>query len=109
MILVFNTAIEDEDFYLHEDRCTIACEYFRGWFTIDFVSVMPFDILTRLFSDDDVADLALLRAVPRLQHEFAVMLLGAKARNDPRNESPNDHTGCILSHAARRHGASEWP
>ena len=42
-------------------RGKIARTYLRSWFVIDVISVMPFDVLTRLREKEDETDLAILR------------------------------------------------
>lgn len=45
IILIFNTAYYDEEFLIIQDRKTIALTYIRGWFPIDLVAIIPFDLL----------------------------------------------------------------
>lgn len=45
IIIIFNTAFYDEDFAIIEDRGTIAKEYLMGWFLIDLVAILPFELL----------------------------------------------------------------
>ena len=41
----FNSAYYRPDFELETNRSAIACNYLQGWFFIDFVSILPFDLL----------------------------------------------------------------
>jgi len=34
-----------EDFELVSNRCKIASNYLKGWFIIDVVSIIPFDLV----------------------------------------------------------------
>ena len=46
MVVIFNTAIFDQKggkWIL--DRRTIAKRYFEGWFTLDVLSILPYDVL----------------------------------------------------------------
>jgi hypothetical protein len=45
IIVNFNSAYQDEKGKCIDDRCSIAKEYLAGWFTIDFFSVLPFDVI----------------------------------------------------------------
>jgi hypothetical protein len=45
IIVVFNTAIYDEDYKIMDDRKNIAINYFQGWFTIDVGAVIPFELI----------------------------------------------------------------
>ena len=45
MVLIFLTAYHTEDFVLVDDHKTIACEYLQGWFLIDALAIIPFDLL----------------------------------------------------------------
>ena len=39
--------VKNDDFRMIDDRKVIAKEYLKGWFTIDFFAVIPFnDVLT---------------------------------------------------------------
>ena len=41
--LTFNSAIYDEYFQIIEDRKMIAKVYFKGWFAIDTLAIVPFE------------------------------------------------------------------
>ena len=45
IILIFNTSFFDEEFTLIQDRKSIALSYMSGWFSIDLVAIIPFDLL----------------------------------------------------------------
>ena len=63
IIVIFNSAYYEDDIDLIEDRKTIACRYLSGWFTIDLLSIIPFD---KLFSKSDFNKLARVARVGRL-------------------------------------------
>ena len=45
IIIIFNTCIYDEDYVLMDNRKAIALNYVRGWFCIDFMAILPFDVI----------------------------------------------------------------
>lgn len=45
MLLIFNTAYYNEEVDLIENRKIIAHKYFHGWFTIDLMAIIPFDVM----------------------------------------------------------------
>lgn len=45
ILIIFNTAFYDSEMDIVDSRRKIAAEYFRGWFFIDFMAVVPFDII----------------------------------------------------------------
>ena len=45
IFVVFNSAFYDDDLKLVEDRWKICYSYLTGWFLIDFVCIIPFDML----------------------------------------------------------------
>lgn len=45
IILIFNTAYYNEEMELVQDRKTIAKNYVQGWFAIDFLAIVPFDVI----------------------------------------------------------------
>jgi hypothetical protein len=45
IILIFNTAVLNDEYEIIEDRCQIAKQYLGFWFWIDFIAIMPFDLL----------------------------------------------------------------
>jgi hypothetical protein len=45
IILIFNTAYEDEStLKIITDRKKIAAFYLKGWFLVDLLSILPFDL-----------------------------------------------------------------
>ena len=43
----FNSAMENESYQIIDDRKMIARHYLRGWFLIDFISVIPVEHIWR--------------------------------------------------------------
>ncbi len=64
IILNFFTSYYDDDYSLITDRNKISKRYFKGWFWIDFVSILPISQL--LSSGKNYASLARLARLPRL-------------------------------------------
>ena len=52
IIIIFNTALMDEDSGLNQNRKDIACEYLFGWFILDTVAIIPFNAIIGLFQDE---------------------------------------------------------
>lgn len=53
ILVVFNTAYLNQYLQIVDDRKTIAIKYFKGWFLIDVLSILPFDLLAQLMASDD--------------------------------------------------------
>lgn len=47
IIVIFNTALQDEDGEIIEDRYKIASTYLKGWFLIDLIAIIPFELMFR--------------------------------------------------------------
>ena len=47
MIIIFNTAIYDDDFYIITDRAKITNDYLSSWFVLDLFCILPLDYLIR--------------------------------------------------------------
>ena len=45
IVVIFNSAYYEDEIDLIDNRKKIACKYMKGWFTIDVLSVIPFDNL----------------------------------------------------------------
>ena len=48
IILNFNTAYFDELHDVMDGRLDIAFKYFKGWFLIDFLAILPFEEIIKL-------------------------------------------------------------
>ena len=44
-IFNFFSATEDEDLKINDDRLTIIKNYLFGWFLLDVLSIIPFDVI----------------------------------------------------------------
>lgn len=47
ILINFNTAFYREDYEIETNRKAISCNYLRGWFLIDFFSVIPLDLMIK--------------------------------------------------------------
>lgn len=45
IIIIFNTAYYTEDMDIQENRKDIGIKYLTGWFFIDFLAIVPFDVI----------------------------------------------------------------
>ena len=45
IIVVFFSAYYDENFRIVDKLSTIGCQYLRGWFILDVLAIMPFDMI----------------------------------------------------------------
>ena len=50
IILNFNLAYQDEAYAVIDDRMLIAKMYAKTWFLIDFLAVLPFEGIVKLFA-----------------------------------------------------------
>lgn len=41
----FNLATYNDDMEVIEDRATIAKDYLKGWFAVDLIAILPFDLM----------------------------------------------------------------
>lgn len=48
ILIIFNSAVYDYDFFIIEDRKQIASDYVTGWFFIDLLSIIPFDLILQM-------------------------------------------------------------
>ena len=72
IIVTFNAAYFDDDFMLVEDRGRITYEYFTGWFGLDLVCIIPFDLM---FSGGEGANLARIARVGRINKVLKLLKL----------------------------------
>ena len=45
ILIIFNTAFYNDDMDLIDNRKKIAKVYLKGWFFIDFLAILPFDVI----------------------------------------------------------------
>ena len=58
IFILFNTAIIDDDFQIIDDRYKINKEYLTGWFLIDVIAILPFELM---LADDQAEGAKLVR------------------------------------------------
>jgi len=63
MILQFFLMPQDENGRYVKNQREVAKRYLQGWFFIDFVSVLPFDVIGMMSQSDDVGQLKVLRVI----------------------------------------------
>lgn len=66
MIVMFNTAFYNEEYIIVENRGIIAIEYFKGWFAIDLLAIIPFERILSSESDDHGNSLNKFARIPRV-------------------------------------------
>ena len=50
IIVNFFSAYQNEVFKMIDDRKVIACTYLKGWFVIDLIAIVPFDLIMNAMS-----------------------------------------------------------
>lgn len=65
-------------YVLEHRHCHIARHYFKSWFFIDFLSILPFDMVGFLVDSDDVRQLKVLKIVRLMRLLKLVRMLKAK-------------------------------
>ena len=64
MVLRFFTAyVDDDDLELKDSKIDIAKDYLKGWFIIDLISVIPFDLI---FSSSNVNRVTRISRIGRI-------------------------------------------
>ena len=60
ILIIFNSAQSDEDYKIIDDRWEVAVIYFKTWFTIDLLAIIPFDLIVQStgFAMNDVVRIA---------------------------------------------------
>jgi len=78
LIMNFMTAYFTENRVLVKDREMIMNNYLRGWFTIDFLSIVPYDTIGSAIESDLLNELKSLRLfrLMRLLKLFRVLRAG---------------------------------
>ena len=51
ILVNFNTAITSDQFEINDNRLDIAISYGKGWFIIDFLAIIPFELVIKLIFD----------------------------------------------------------
>ena len=63
IILIFNKTIFDDNFSLVTNRKIIAREYMKGWFVVDTVAIIPFDLI---FGGSDLNQVVRIARIGRM-------------------------------------------
>lgn len=66
MVMIFNTAVIDDDYNIIEDRSVIAKTYLKGWFWIDLISIIPFDLFKFTGENGEAASLIRFLRIGRI-------------------------------------------
>lgn len=66
MIIIFNTAFQNDDFETVDDHKSIAIVYLMGWFWLDLIAVLPFQELLPSSNEDDGPSAGDLNDVARM-------------------------------------------
>lgn len=64
IIVIFFSAYYDSDFNLIDNYAEIACNYFRGWFLLDLIAIIPFNYLVN--SQNNINEFARIFRIGRL-------------------------------------------
>jgi hypothetical protein len=75
ILVIFNSSYHDDDFNIVEDRKQIAKQYLQGWFTLDLLAIMPFDVLIQSGSDNNFQDFARIIRLGRMSKLIKMMRL----------------------------------
>jgi len=69
-----NSPIHIKDQIYDYNRCTIFCQYLKGWLLIDIIASLPLGIIEKIFipSDDGIANAQILK-VARLPRLYRLM------------------------------------
>ena len=73
IFIIFNSAAYDDDFEVISDRCTLTTNYLQGWFTIDVVAIIPFDLFVS--SNGEAANLIRYARIGRITKMLKLMKL----------------------------------
>ena len=75
ILVCFNSAFYDYDNDLVDNRKEIARNYMLGWFTIDLVAIIPFDILLENIANSSARDLNPLLRIARFGKLYKLVKL----------------------------------
>ena len=78
ILVNFNAAFYNDDYELIDDRAIIAKEYLRGWFTVDVVAILPFQLMTP--SGGEAGDLVRISRIGRMQKITKLLKLARLAK-----------------------------
>ena len=63
IIIIFNKTIFDENFQIVIDRKIIAAQYIKGWFFVDVLAIIPFDLF---FGGSDLNQVVRIARIGRM-------------------------------------------
>ena len=63
IIIIFNKTIFDENFQIVTDRKIIAAQYIKGWFFVDVLAIIPFDLF---FGGSDLNQVVRIARIGRM-------------------------------------------
>jgi hypothetical protein len=63
ILVIFNKTIFDDNFYLVTNREIIAMQYIKGWFLLDLIAIIPFDII---FGGSDLNQVVRIARIGRM-------------------------------------------
>jgi len=63
ILIIFNSPYYNEDFKLIDNRKVIATQYLQGWFFIDLLAIVPFDVF---FGGDNLNEIVRITRIGRL-------------------------------------------
>ena len=75
IIFTFNSAFNDDDFRLIDDRKTIARKYLKGWFTIDFFAIFQFEFIFKSATASKGPNVNSMVRVARIGRTFKLVKL----------------------------------
>lgn len=58
IVMIFNSAFYTEDMDIVQDRWKIAISYAKGWFLVDFIAIVPFDVILNATSFNSLVRVA---------------------------------------------------
>ena len=72
ILLTFNSATLDDDYETEYDRCKITKNYLKGWFIIDLISILPFNLI---FEEGETKNLVRYIRIGRITKLFKLIKL----------------------------------
>lgn len=92
ILVTFNTTYYDHDFVLVESRCQIAKEYMKGWFFIDTIAILPFDLIMGLGGFNSLVRLTKIGRLSKLV-KLTRLLRVLKVMNTSKNSLQKSEEG----------------
>jgi hypothetical protein len=66
ILVIFNTAIYDDNLFIIDTRKTIAAIYLKGWFVIDLLSIIPFDLVLQTSTGNNMNSMIKIVRIGRM-------------------------------------------